>query len=170
MTQLIPDSTTAATRRPWEARLDFEAHAPEFLKAMAALDRAAATQADRSGLPAILRDLVRLRVSQLNGCAYCVDMHAKDLRAAGERAERLDALAVWAEAPFFSEEERAALELAEAITSCAESHVPDDAYLAAARVFRPDQLAALVAVAVAINAWNHISVATRAWLPGSYQP
>ena len=160
----------AAVRRPWEPRLDFETQAPGFVKAMAALDRAASAQADQAGLPLALGDLVRLRVSLLNGCAYCVDMHSKDLRAGGESQQRLDALAVWREAPYFSDEERAALALAEAITLCADGHVPDDVHSAAASVFDSAQLAALVAVAVAINAWNRIGVATRTWLPGSYRP
>jgi|SRR5579872_1533738 len=160
--------TVTTARRPWEPRLAFDAEAPGFMKAMSDLDRAAGRQAEQAGLPAALRDLVRLRVSQVNGCAYCVDMHAKDLRAAGVAQERLDALVVWQEAPFFSDEERAALALAEAITTCAVGHVPDDVHSAAAEVLSPAQLAAVVALTVAINAWNHIGVATRAWLPGSY--
>jgi AhpD family alkylhydroperoxidase len=115
-----------------------------------------------------LRELVRLRASQLNGCAYCVEMHAKDARARGERDERLDALAVWRETPFFTDAERAALDLTEAMTRCAETHVPDGVWQAAARLFEPAELAAIVALIVTINAWNLIGVSTRAWLPGSY--
>lgn len=160
----------AAPRAGLERRLDIDALAPEFLMAMAALDGAASKQADQAGLPEVALHLVRLRVSQINGCAYCVDMHAKDLRAAGEPPERIDGLVVWREAPFYTAEERAALALAEAVTLCGSDHPPDDAYPAAAAVFDSAQLTALVAVTVAINAWNRIGVATRAWLPGSYRP
>lgn len=164
------DSQTTAQRRPWEPRLDFDACAPAFARAMAALDRAAVGQAQEAGLAHSLRELVRLRASQLNGCAYCVDMHAKDARAAGDGDRRVDALAVWREAPFFSDTERAALGLAEAITLCAEGHVPTTTWEAAARQFGPAELAALVCLVVAVNAWNRIGVATRTWLPGTYEP
>ncbi|MGH9069668.1 MAG: carboxymuconolactone decarboxylase family protein [Acidimicrobiales bacterium] len=164
------DQTTTAGRRPWEPRLDFDAHAPGFARAMAALDHAAVAQADEAGLTSSLRELVRLRASQLNGCAYCVDMHAKDARAADNSDQRLDALAVWREAPFYSEAEAAALDLAEAITLCADGHVPDAVWTAAAERFSPTELSALVALIVTVNAWNRIGVTTRTWLPGTYTP
>ncbi len=137
---------------------------------MASLDHAATRQADQAGLEPGLRELVRLRASQLNGCAYCVDMHAKDARAGGESSERLHALAAWREAPFYTDQERAALALAEAVTLCAEGHVPGPVWDAAAERFSPAQLAALVGILVTISGWNRIGVATRTWLPGSYQP
>jgi AhpD family alkylhydroperoxidase len=169
MTTLIQDQRNIG-RRPWEPRLDFDSYAPGFAKAMAALDRAAVAQAEQAGLAPSLRELVRLRASQLNGCAYCVDMHAKDARAAGDDEHRLDTLAVWREVPFYTEAERAALDLAEAITLCADGHVPQTVWADAAEQFNPTELAALVAIVVTVNAWNRIGVTTRAWLPGSYTP
>jgi AhpD family alkylhydroperoxidase len=159
----------AGGRLPWEPRLDFDAAAPAFSKAMSHLDNSATKQADEAGLDRAVRELVRVRASQLNGCAYCVDMHTKDARAAGETDQRLYSLAVWEETPFFSDQERAALRLAEAITCCADGHVPDAAWSAAASQFSDEELAALVGVIVTVNAWNRIGVATRSWLPGSYE-
>ncbi len=137
---------------------------------MGHLDHWATKQADEAGLDRALRELVRVRASQLNGCAYCVDMHTKDARAAGEREQRLYALAVWAETPFFTDQGRAALGLTEAITCCADGRVPDDVWSTAASQFNDEQLASLVGVIVTINAWNRIGVATCSWLPGSYEP
>jgi AhpD family alkylhydroperoxidase len=169
MTMLTQHQTDSG-RRPWEPRLDFDSYAPGLAKAMAALDRAAVAQAQQAGLAASLRELVRLRASQLNGCAYCVDMHAKDARAAGENDQRLDALPVWREVPFYTEAERAALDLAEAITLCADGHVTETVWSAASEHFGPAELAALVGLVVTVNAWNRIAAATRSWLPGSYSP
>jgi AhpD family alkylhydroperoxidase len=166
----ITQPPTNSGRRSWEPRLDFDSYAPGLAKAMAALDRAAVAQAEQAGLAVSLRELVRLRASQLNGCAYCVDMHAKDARAAGEQDQRVDALAVWREVPFYTDAERAALDLAEAITLCADGHVRETVWEAAAEQFGPTELAALVGLLVAVNAWNRIGVATRSWLPGSYAP
>src|SRR5690348_16551190 len=149
-------------------RLDFDDHAPVFSKALAHLDHAATKQLDAAGIDHRLRDLMRLRVSQLNGCAYCVDMHSKDARAVGETQLRLDALPVWQEAPFFSDAERAALDFAEAMVAMAQTHVPASAYDRLAEHYGPDEIAALVALVV--TAWNAIGVSTRAWEPGSYQP
>lgn len=150
--------------------MDFDACAPAFARAMAALDRAAVGQAQEAGLAHSLRELVRLRASQLNGCAYCVDMHAKDARAAGDEDRRIDAVTVWREAPFYREAERAALALAEAITLCADGHVPGTVWAAAAEQFSPSELGALVCLVVTVNAWNRIGVTTRSWLPGTYTP
>jgi AhpD family alkylhydroperoxidase len=110
------------------------------------------------------------RASQLNGCAYCIDMDTKDARAIGESEQRLYALSAWRETPFFSERERAALAFAESVTLVATDHVPTDAYEAVAEHFSEDEVAALIGLIVAINAWNAISVSTRAWVPGSYEP
>jgi AhpD family alkylhydroperoxidase len=151
-------------------RLDFDAQAPRFSRAMGQLDHAATTELDRAGIDSLLRELIRIRASQLNGCAYCVDMHTKDARAAGETEQRLYALAAWRETPFFTDRERAALALTESITLAAQTHVPDEDFAQAAKVFTEAELGALVSLIVTINAWNAIGVSTRAWQPGSYQP
>lgn len=151
-------------------RLDFDAHAPGFARALGHLDQAASGELDRADIDPRLRELVRVRASQLNGCAYCIDMHATDGRAAGESEQRLFALPAWRETPFFTERERAALALTEAVTLMADEHVPAAAYQAAAAEFAPGEIAALLALIVTINAWNAIGVTTRAWIPGSYQP
>jgi AhpD family alkylhydroperoxidase len=151
-------------------RLDFEEQAPDFSRAMAHLDKTATKELDRAGIDPLLRELIRVRASQLNGCAYCIDMHTKDARAAGETEQRLYALPAWREAPFFSARERAALALAESVTQAASTHVPDADFAQAAAVFSAAELGAIVSLIVTINAWNAISVTTRAWEPGSYQP
>ena len=151
------------------ARLDFDAVAPGFSRAMAALDRAATKELDSAGLDPGLRELVRIRASQLNGCAYCIDMHTKDARAAGETEQRLYALPAWRETPFFTSRERGALAFTESVTLLASTHVPEADYEAIAKEFGPAEIGALVALLVAINAWNRIGVATRAWEPGSYR-
>ena len=122
------------------------------------------------GLDPRLRELVRLHASTINGCAYCVDMHSKDARAAGETEQRLYSLGAWREAPWFTPAERAALALTEAVTLLHDGHVPRAVFDEAARHFEPEPLAQLIALLVAINAWNRIGVATRCWEPGSYQP
>jgi len=137
---------------------------------MAQLDHAATKELDRAGIDPLLRELIRTRASQLNGCAYCVDMHSKDARAAGETEQRLFALPAWRETPFFTERERAALAFTETVTLMADTHVPDAAYDAIAAHFSPGEIAALIALVTTINAWNTIGVSTRAWIPGSYQP
>ncbi|HLI42545.1 MAG TPA: carboxymuconolactone decarboxylase family protein [Streptosporangiaceae bacterium] len=160
--------TNETTQIP--ARLDFDALAPEFSRAMARLDHAATKELDRAGIDPKLRELVRLRASQLNGCAYCIDMHSKDARAIGETEQRLYGLAAWRETPYFTARERAALAFTEAVTRLADTHVPEQAYREVAAEFSPQQVAALVSLIVAINAWNAIGVSTRTWIPGSYQP
>ncbi len=111
---------------------------------MAHLDRAATKELDAAGIDPLLRELVRVRASQLNGCAYCVDMHTKDARAAGETEQRLYALPAWRETPFFTNRERAALALTEDVTLMARDHVPDAAYEAAAEELTPGEIAALL--------------------------
>ena len=150
-----------------ETRLDFDAHAATFSKAMSHLDNAATKELDRVDLDHRIRELVRIRASQLNGCAYCVDMHSKDARAIGETEQRLYALPVWRETPFFSSRERAALSFTETVTRLAETHVPDEAYEEVAAAFSPAEVGALLGLIVTINAWNALSVASRAWEPGS---
>jgi AhpD family alkylhydroperoxidase len=160
------------TDTPYEipVRLDFDGHAAEFSRAMAHLDHAATKQLDKVDFDHRLRELVRIRASQINGCAYCIDMHTKDARAIGETEQRLYALPAWRETPYFTDRERAALALTEDVTLLAESHVPARTYDEAAAEITEDETAALVSLIVAINAWNAIAVTTRAWVPGSYQP
>ncbi len=159
--------TTATTIAP---RLDFEALAPDAYRAVAHLDRAVTKQLDAAGIDHRLRELIRVRASQLNGCAYCIDMHTKDARAVGETEQRLYALPAWRETPFFTPRERAALSLTESVTRLAETHVPDAAYQEVAAEYGPAEVAALLALILVINAWNTLGVTTRAWEPGSYQP
>jgi AhpD family alkylhydroperoxidase len=157
-----------ATQIP--VRLDFDAHAPAFAKAMGHLDRTATKELDRVDFDPRLRELVRVRASQLNGCAYCIDMHTKDARAIGETEQRLYGLAAWRETPYFTARERAALAFTEAVTLLADTHVPAADYEAVAAEFTPDEIAALLSLIVTINAWNAIAVSSRAWVPGSYEP
>jgi AhpD family alkylhydroperoxidase len=159
---------TAMTEIP--VRLDIEAHAPAYLKAMSHLDNAATKELDRVGIDHRLRELVRIRASQLNGCAYCIDMHTKDARAVGETEQRIFALPAWREAPYFTARERAALSFTESVTLVADSHVPDEAFAVVEGQFTPDEIGALLSLIVTVNAWNMLSVATRAWEPGSYEP
>ena len=164
-------STATATATPQiPVRLDFDTQAAGFARAVAHLDRAATKELDAAGIDPLLRELVRVRASQLNGCAYCVDMHTKDARAAGETEQRLYALPAWRETPFYTNRERAALAFTEDVTLMARDHVPAAAYEAAAAVLTPGEIAALLALIITINAWNAIGVTTRAWTPGSYQP
>ncbi len=162
--------TATETTKQIPVRLDFDACAPGFSRAMTHLDKAATKELDRADIDPRLRELVRIRASQLNGCAYCIDMHTKDARAIGETEQRLYALPAWAETPYFSDRERAALAFTETVTLLAGTHVPAAAYQDVAAEFSEDEIAALVSLIVTINAWNAISVSTRAWVPGSYQP
>jgi AhpD family alkylhydroperoxidase len=123
----------------------------------------------RSGLEHSLLDLVKLRASQINGCAYCLDMHTKDARVRGESEQRLYLLDAWRESPFYSERERAALAWTEAVTLLAESRVPDAVYEEVRRQFSDDELLALTMAVITINAWNRLNVALRT-VPGTYQP
>jgi AhpD family alkylhydroperoxidase len=151
-------------------RIDFDALAAGFFRAMVDLDQAATKELDRVDFDVRLRELVRIRASQLNGCAYCIDMHTKDARAAGESEQRIYALAAWRETPFYNDRERAALALTESVTLMPQTHVPAADFEQAASHFSADELAALISLVVTINAWNGIGVSTRSWVPGSYQP
>jgi AhpD family alkylhydroperoxidase len=122
-----------------------------------------------SGLEDSLIELLKTRVSQINGCAYCIDMHTKDARAQGETEQRLYALSAWRETPFFSERERAMLEWAESVTLISENHVPDEIYERARQHFTEDELVNLTMAVVAINGWNRLAISFRS-VPGSYQP
>jgi AhpD family alkylhydroperoxidase len=162
-------TTTEATPEI-PVRLDFERHAAAFYRAMSHLDNAATKELDKVEFDPQLRELVRIRASQINGCAYCIDMHTKDARAIGETEQRVYALPAWRETPFFTEKERAALAFTESVTLLASDHVPTEEYDAVAEHFTPEEVGALVSLIVAINAWNTIAVSTRAWAPGSYEP
>jgi len=144
-------------------RLDFDQLVPQFSRAIASLDHAATAELDRAGVDPALRELVRLRASQLNGCAYCVDLHSKDGRAAGVTDQKLHAVAIWRDSAFFSPAERVALELTESVTRLSETHVPEAVVDHARGELGEERLAALLALVVTINAWNAIGVATRCW-------
>jgi AhpD family alkylhydroperoxidase len=122
-----------------------------------------------SGLEPSLLELVRMRASQINGCAFCLDMHSQDARADGETEQRLYCLPAWRETPFYSERERAALAWTEAVTQVAEGHVPDAVFEEARKQFSEEELAQLTLAIVAINGWNRFAIAFRA-VPGAYQP
>jgi AhpD family alkylhydroperoxidase len=143
-------------------RMTMTTHAPRPYAAMMRLETAVELDAD-------LRELIRVRASQINGCAFCIDMHWKDARAAGESEERLYSLPAWRESPLYSDRERAALELCEAITLVADTHVPDDVWEQAAAEFDGGELANLVFAITAINAWNRLVISVRTE-PGHYQP
>jgi AhpD family alkylhydroperoxidase len=121
------------------------------------------------GLEKPLFELVKIRASQINGCAYCIDMHTKDARLAGETEQRLYALSAWRETPFFSDRERAALEWTEAVTRVADTHVPDEIYARVSAQFTEAELVTLTFAVVVINSWNRLSISFRPPV-GSYQP
>jgi AhpD family alkylhydroperoxidase len=141
---------TAITDQP-KTRLSMAHEARDAYRAMASFDRS--IEFDPS-----LRELVKIRASQINGCAYCIDMHTHEARRAGESDRRMHALAAWHESPLFTARERAALALTDSITSIAERGVPDDVYAAAVEHFSQPEMAQLVMAIVAINAWNRIAV------------
>ena len=141
-----------------QSRLNYAKASPGVVAAMRGLE----AHVRASGLERSLLELVKTRVSQINGCAYCLDMHTKDARAAGETEQRLYVLAAWREAPFYSDRERAALAWAEALTLLPETHAPDDVYEAARQQFSEKELADLTLAIVAINGWNRIAVGFRA--------
>ncbi|MGH9431548.1 MAG: carboxymuconolactone decarboxylase family protein [Terriglobia bacterium] len=148
-----------------EPRLNILAVAQGAMNAMLGLGKYLAG----CGLDHSLLDLITLRASQINGCAYCIDMHSKDLRAAGETGQRLYLLDAWRESPFYSERERAALAWAEAVTLVTEGHVPDEVYEEAKKQFNEAELVNLTLAIVAINGWNRLNIAFRT-VPGTYQP
>jgi AhpD family alkylhydroperoxidase len=146
-----------------KARIDLMHVNPGIIHAMLGLER----QVHKAGLDSKLLDLVRMRASQINGCAFCLDMHSKDARANGETEQRLYGLDAWRETPYYSARERAALEWTEALTLVSESHVPDDVYERVREQFTEDELAHLSLAIVAINGWNRFNVAART-VPGGY--
>jgi len=147
------------------ARLQWAKHAPDVYKAMIRLDTAA-----RQGLDPKLYELVKIRASQINHCAFCLDMHTKDALAAGESVERIMQLGAWQESKhFYTEKELAAIELTEAVTVLTDGFVPDEVYEKAAKHFDEAELAGLIAAITVINAWNRFGVTTR-MTPGHYEP
>ncbi len=147
-----------------KARLDFRRASPEGAKAMSGLH----AFVRGCGLEMPLLELVKLRASQVNGCAHCIDMHTKELRAIGEDEQRLYLLAAWRESPFYSERERAALGWCEAVTRIAETHAPGDCYEAVRAKFNEKELVDLTVAIVAINGANRLNIAFRT-IPGDYQ-
>jgi AhpD family alkylhydroperoxidase len=146
-------------------RIDFTKHMNTGLaRAMFGLSSETAARLDPR-----LFELVKIRASQINGCAYCLDMHTKDARRAGETEQRIYALSAWRETPFFTDRERAALEWTEAVTRVGDTHVPDDVYERVASHFDEAGLIALTFGVIVINAWNRLSVSFRPPV-GSYQP
>ncbi|MEV8327488.1 carboxymuconolactone decarboxylase family protein [Kitasatospora sp. NPDC056731] len=137
-------------------RLSLPSLAPDFYQAMIAVDRAA-----RQGLDHTLAELVKVHASMINGCAFCIDMHSTDALKGGEQDHRLLSLPAWRETPWFTARERAALALTESVTLLTQGHVPDAVYTEAAAQFDETELAQLIALIVAINAWNRIGVASR---------
>ena len=146
-------------------RINYGKVAPGVYDAMDALDR----YVQQCGVEKVLITLVQLRASQINGCAYCLDMHWKDLRALGENEQRLYSLDAWRECPYYSDRERAALEWTEAVTLVADGQVRDQIYEAVRGHFSEKELADLTLAVAAINAWNRLSIAARL-TPGTYQP
>ncbi len=144
-----------------EPRLNFYKSGPDAMKAMAGLEQHIA----RSGLERSLIELVRLRASQVNGCAYCIDLHVADARNAGEDERRLATVAVWRETPFFNERERAALAWTESLTRVAETRVPDEVWEPVQALFTPAEQVDLTLLVGTINVWNRFAIAFRK-LPG----
>jgi AhpD family alkylhydroperoxidase len=147
-----------------KARLDFRKASPNGEKAMMGLH----TFVRNCGLDHTLLELVKLRASQINGCAHCIDMHTKELRADGESEQKLYLLSAWRESPLYTERERAALAWTEAVTLVATSQVPDDVYEEARKHFNEEELVNLTLALVAINGANRLNIAFRT-VPGSYQ-
>jgi AhpD family alkylhydroperoxidase len=146
-------------------RVDTHKLSAEPTKAVLALEKYIAS----STIEHSLRELVKMRASQINGCAFCIDMHSKDARAAGETEQRLYALNAWRETPFFSDRERAALAWTEAVTLVSQTGVPDDVYNDAREQFDDQEIVDLTWAIAAINAWNRIAVSFR-HVPGGYKP
>jgi AhpD family alkylhydroperoxidase len=148
-----------------KSRIDYRKASPGALKAMLDIEAYLA----KSGIERALLHLVKMRASQINGCAYCLDMHSKDARSEGETEQRLYALDAWRETPFYSARERAALAWTESLTLIAKTHAPDDVYNEARAQFSESELTDLTLAIVAINGWNRIAIGFRVEV-GGYQP
>ena len=149
-----------------QARLEAQKVSPAAYQAMLGLEMFVREQTKLE--PALLH-LVKMRASQINGCAYCLDLHSKDARAEGETEQRLYALSAWEETPFFTDRERVALALTEAITLVREVHVPDAVYEKAKESFSDEELVNLTLAIITINGWNRLAITFR-MVPGEYQP
>lgn len=148
-----------------EPRIDFMKVGQGAMNALLGVEK----YVHSSGLETNLLDLIKLRASQINGCAYCIDMHWKDLRAAGETEQRLYGLDAWEESPYYSDRERAALAWTEAVTNVQDGHVPDTVFELVRKSFTDKELVDLTVAITAINSWNRLNIAART-VPGSYQP
>jgi AhpD family alkylhydroperoxidase len=148
-----------------ESRIAYPKVAPGAYKAMLGLEE----YLHQCGLEGTLLNLIKLRASQVNGCTYCIDMHWKDLRAAGEKEQRLYGLDAWEESPYYSDRERAALAWTDAVTNIRDGHVRDEVYEIARKQFSEKELADLTLAVAAINAWNRLAISARTE-PGTYQP
>ena len=148
-----------------KARLNIVAASPAAYRAMAGLEKFIS----ESSIEPKLVHLLKMRASQINGCAYCLAMHSKDARAHGETEQRLYGLGAWREAPYYTDRERTALEWVESLTQITQGHVPDDLYERARRQFSERELVELSMIAVAINGWNRLAIAFRSEA-GTYQP
>lgn len=140
-----------------EARMDIYKLAPGSMQALMGLQNFV----NSTGLDKTLSELIKIRASQINGCAFCLNMHTKDARKMGETEQRIYGLNAWHEAPYYTDKERAALALTEAVTLVSTSHVPDDVYNNALKVFSPEEVAHITLAIVMINAWNRIAVTSR---------
>jgi AhpD family alkylhydroperoxidase len=158
-------SAATETKKHAAPRIDYGKIGREGVQAMWGLEK----YVHDCGLEPSLRELVKFRASQINGCAYCLDMHAKDARAGGEMEQRLYALSAWRETPFFTDRERAALAWTEAVTQVAATGVPDDVYQTARQQFDEKELVDLTLTIVAINGWNRLAISFRK-PPGTYHP
>jgi AhpD family alkylhydroperoxidase len=147
-----------------EARIEYAKTAPEVREAMMGLER----HVHETTLDPLLLELVKVRASLINGCAYCADMHTKVARSRGETEQRLYAVSLWKETPFYSERERAALAWTEAVTLVSIDHVPDDVFALARQQFTEKELVELTLAIVAINGWNRLAIAFRT-VPGTFQ-
>jgi AhpD family alkylhydroperoxidase len=147
-----------------QPRLDYRTASPEGLKAMMQLQHVVHT----SGLDAKMIELVKLRASQMNGCAFCIDMHSKDARSLGETEQRIYGLSAWKETNYYTEHERAALAWTEALTNIQDGHAPDEVYSYVSQHFNAKDLMNLTLAITTINAWNRIALGFRV-VPGSYQ-
>lgn len=142
-------------------RINLGKAAPELYQAVLKLEELASAATAKAGIAAGFSHLLRLRASQINECAFCVRMHHRDALAAGESSDRIAVLPAWRETGYFSAEERAALELAEAVTLIADGQLPDEVYDRAAQVLSADVIAAVEWATIVINVWNRIAIASR---------
>jgi AhpD family alkylhydroperoxidase len=165
MKRFCPARPQTGRENLMQPRIEYDKAASDGVTAMSGLER----YVHRCGLEPVLLELVKLRASQINGCAYCIDMHTKDARARGETEQRLYAPTAWRETPFSSDLERATLAWAEAVTEVARTHVPDEVHELARRHFDAKELVDLTLAVVAVNGWNRLAISFRK-VPGTYQP